>query len=119
MKIGVVLESMGLPLRQGLPQAAKFGVGGVQLDAVGAFSPAKLADSARREIKNLLRTYDQQLTALNCPLRHGLDEAANQQPRIEYVRSVMSLAFELGPRIVIAPMPKLPGENDIERGRLM
>ena len=119
MKIGVVLESMGLSLRQGLPQAAKLGIGGLQIDATGDFSPERLADTARRELKNLLRTYNQQLTALNCPLRHGLDEAENQQPRIDYVRRAMTMAFELGPRIVVVPCPKLPAETEIERARLL
>jgi len=119
MKIGVVLESMGLPLRQGLPLAAKLAVGGVQFNAIGDFSPERLGDTARREMKNLLKTFDQQITALNCPLRHALDEALNQQPRIEYVRNVMTLSFEFGARIVIAPFPKLPGENEPERARLL
>src|SRR5262249_54949676 len=66
-----------------------------------------------------LRTFNQDLTALNCPLRHGLDAAENQQPRIDHVRSVMSLAFELGTRVAIVPCPKLPGENEPERARLL
>jgi sugar phosphate isomerase/epimerase len=119
MKIGVVLESMGLGIRQGLAQAAKLGVRGLQVDAVRDLSPERLPDTARRELKNLLRTFDQQLTALNCPLRHGLDEPVNQQPRIEYVRSVMSLAFEMGPRVAVVPCPKLPGESEVERARLL
>src|SRR5262245_26072474 len=110
---------MGLPLRQGLPQAAKLGVGGVQVDTVGELAPERLTETARRELKNLLRTFNQQLTALNCPLRHGLDVAENQQPRIDYIRSALNLAFELGPRVVIAPCPKLPAENEIERSRLL
>jgi sugar phosphate isomerase/epimerase len=119
LKIGVVLESMGLPLRQGLPQAARLGVAGVQVDAAGEMSPERLSETARRELKNLLRTFNQEFTALNCPLRHGLDVAENQQPRIDYIRSALTLAFELDPRVVIAPCPKLPAENEPERGRLL
>jgi sugar phosphate isomerase/epimerase len=119
MKIGVVLESMGLSLRQGLAQAAKLGVGGLQVDAKGDLSPERLTETARRELKNLLRTFNQQLTALNCPLRHGLDVADNQQPRIDHVRNAMSLAFDLGARVVIVPCPKLPDEKETERGRLL
>jgi L-ribulose-5-phosphate 3-epimerase len=119
MKIGVVLESMQLPLRSGLPRAARMGAAGVQVDAVGELSPERLTDTARRELKNLLRTYAQDLTALNCPLRRGLDVAENQQPRLEYIRRAMALSFELGPRLLIAPLPKLPGENEPERARLL
>src|SRR5262245_34142465 len=119
MKIGVVIESMGLGFRQGLPAAAKMGAGGVQVDAAGDVSPERLTAVGRRELKNLLRTYAQELTALNCPLRRGLDVAENQQPRLDYVRRSMSLAFELGPRVVIVPLPKLPGEAELERARLL
>jgi sugar phosphate isomerase/epimerase len=119
MKVAAVLESMGVSLRDGLPLAAKLGPRGIQFDAAGTLAPERMADTARRELKNLLRTYDQQVSALNCPLRHGLDIAENQQPRIEYVRSVMNLAFELGARIAIVPCPKLPGENEPERARLL
>jgi L-ribulose-5-phosphate 3-epimerase len=115
MRLGVVLESMGLPLRQGLPQAARLGVGGVQVDAWGDLSPDRLTDTARRELKNLLRTYNQQLTALNLPFRRGLDDPENQQARIEYTRKALTLAFDLGPRVVIAQCPKLPGEKEDER----
>jgi L-ribulose-5-phosphate 3-epimerase len=115
MKIGVVLESMGLPLRQGLPHATKLGVAGVQVDATGDLAPDRLTDTGKRELKNLLRTYNLQLTALNCPFRRGLDAPENQQARIDHVRKVMSLAFDLGPRIVIIQGPKLPGEGEETR----
>ncbi len=119
MKIGVCLESMALPLRAGLPQSAKLGLGGVQVNATGELSPDKLGDTGRREVRNLLKTYHQQITALNCPLRHGLDVAENQQPRIEYIRQAMSLAFELGSRVVIVPCPKLPAEGEDVRATLL
>jgi sugar phosphate isomerase/epimerase len=94
------------------------GAAGVQVDAAGDLAPDRLTETGRRELKNLLRTYAQELTALNCPLRRGLDVAENQQPRLEYVHRAMSLAFELGPRIVIIPLPQLPGESEPERARL-
>jgi L-ribulose-5-phosphate 3-epimerase len=115
MKIGIVLESMGLPLRQGLPAAARLGVAGLQVSATGDLGPDRLTDTGRRELKNLLRTYNQQFTALHCPFRRGLDAPENQQARIEYARRVMSLAFELGPRVVIVECPKLPGDNEADR----
>jgi L-ribulose-5-phosphate 3-epimerase len=119
MKIGVVLESMGLPLRQGLPIAARLGIAGLQVDATGELSPERLTETGRRELKNLLRTFNQELTAFNCPFRRGLDVAENQQARVEFARKVMSLAFELGPRVVIIQCPKLPGEQEEARANLL
>lgn len=119
MKIGVRLESMGLSLRHGLPSVAKLGAAGVQIDSIGDLSPERLSDSGRRELRNLLKTYNLELSALNCPLRHGLDIAENQEARIEHVRRVMSLAFELGPRLAIVQCPPLPEEADSQRAKLM
>jgi len=119
MKIAAVLESMGLPLRQGLAQAAKMGIAGVQVDATGDLGPDRLTETGRRELRNLLRTYNLQLTALNCPFRRGLDVAENQQARIDHAKKVMALAFELGPRVVIVQCPKLPGENEPDRANLL
>jgi len=47
-KLGIVLEALGLPTRQGLAAAAKLSVLGVQIDAVGPLSPGKLSDTGRQ-----------------------------------------------------------------------
>ena len=36
MKLGVTLESLGLPFRRGLAEARRLGLAGVQVDAAGA-----------------------------------------------------------------------------------
>ncbi len=119
MKIGVSLSAMALPLRQALVQASRMGVAGVQMDSVGDLSPERLTDTGRRELRNLLKTHNLELTALNCPLRHGIDVFENQEARIEHIRRVMALAFELGPRVVIVQCPKIPGDLEETRGKLL
>jgi sugar phosphate isomerase/epimerase len=99
---------LGLPLRKALTEAARLGVHGVQFDAAGDLSPNQLSQTGRRELCNLLRVHNLELTALGCPLRHGLDEAENQQPRVEHVRKVMSLSYELGSGIAIVEAGQLP-----------
>jgi sugar phosphate isomerase/epimerase len=118
MRIGIRLESLGLSLRAGLPEIAKLGVKGVQIDAAGDLSPERLTDTGRRELRNLLKTYDLSLTALNCPLRRGIDAAENQDARLEHIRNVLNLAFELGPRLVIVQCPRIPEEADSQRAKL-
>lgn len=119
LKIGVRLESLGLPLRKALAAASKMGVSGVQFDAVGELSPQRLTQTGRRELLHLLRTYDLTLTALGCPLRRTLDVAEDQQPRLEHVRNVMSMSFELGPRITIVEAGRVPTEEETVRGNLL
>jgi sugar phosphate isomerase/epimerase len=110
-KLGVVLESLGLPFRQALPAAAKLGVAGVQLDAAGDLTPDALGDTARRELRTLLRSYNLELAAVGCPLRHGLDTFEHQQPRIDHVKKAMQLAFDLGAKKVVVPLPRIPADD--------
>jgi sugar phosphate isomerase/epimerase len=110
MKIGIRLESLGLPLRRALLEAQRLGVLGVQVDAAGELAPKQLSQSGRREFRNLLRAYNVELTALGCPLRHGLNVAENLEARLDHVRQVMTLAFELGPRRVIVHAGRIAEE---------
>ena len=47
LKIGVRLESLGVPLRRALQEAERLGVNGVQIDAVGELAPQSLSQSGR------------------------------------------------------------------------
>src|SRR5205085_7620439 len=66
-----------------------------------------------------LRSHSLEVTALGCPLRHGLDVAENQQPRLEFVMKVMELGFDLGPRKVIVQAGQVPEKPDDPAGRLL
>src|SRR5437764_10562349 len=112
LKIGIQLESLGLPLRRALAEAARLGVSGVQVDAAGELSPTALSQTGRREFRHLLRGYNLELTALGCPLRRGLDDAEDQQPRLEHVREVLALSFDLGPRLAVVQAGALPAGPD-------
>jgi sugar phosphate isomerase/epimerase len=119
LRIGVRLESLGLGLRRGLAEVSRLAVPGVQMDAVGDLAPDQMSQTGRREFRNLLRTHNLELTALGCPLRHGLDAAENQEARLEHVRKVMTLAFDLGPRITVVEAGQVPEKEDTaEAGRL-
>src|SRR5438132_2830708 len=110
MKLGVTLESLDLPVRRGLFEAQRLGLTGVQVDAVGDLAPDRLSDTGRREFRHLLRSHGLELTALGCPLRHGLDTPTNLEPRIDRIRQVMSLSFDLGPRRVIVEPGRVPDD---------
>ena len=119
VKIGIRLESFGLPLRRALQEAQRLGVSGVQVDAAGDLSPNALSQTGRREFLHLLRSYNLELTALGCPLRRGLDVAENQEGRIDHIRKVLTLSFDLGPRIVIVQAGQVPEDVASPSGVLM
>src|SRR5581483_12237259 len=95
IKIGVSLRSLPMPLRRSLPEVQRLGVTGLELAAQGDLLPQNLSQSGRREVRHLLRSHNLELTALFCPLRHGLDVSENQEARIDFVRQVMGLSFDL------------------------
>lgn len=74
--------------------------------------PQNLTQTGRREITHLLRSHDLAVSAISCPLRQGLDVAENLEPRLEHVRNTMALAFDLGPRLVIVPLGKVPAKDE-------
>jgi sugar phosphate isomerase/epimerase len=119
LRVGVRLESLGLPLRQALAEALRLGVGGVQVDAAGALAPNNLSQTGRRELRHLLRAYNLELTALGCLLRRGLDAAENQEARIDHVKKVMSLSFDLGPRLTLVEPGRVPGADEDPRASLL
>jgi sugar phosphate isomerase/epimerase len=95
-------------LRRSLEEAQRLGVTAVELAIQGDLSPQALSESGRREVRHLLRSYNLDLSAVFCPLRRGLNEAENQEQRIDHVRQVMALAFDLGPRLVIVQAGRMP-----------
>jgi sugar phosphate isomerase/epimerase len=119
LKLGIVLETVGLPVRRALHSAAGLAVRGVRIDAAGDLAPNQLTGTGRRELTNLLRSYGLEISALNCPLRLGLDAAEDAQQRIDHVRSAMQLASELNCRIVTVPLPPLPNEPEGARAVVM
>lgn len=106
-------------MRAALAQARKLGILGVELDATGDLSPRQLSQTGRRELLRLLRSHDLELIALAAPLRRGLDSAENQQARIEHLRAILSLSFELGPGKVIVDAGRVPEKDDDPRAPFM
>src|SRR5205807_939749 len=119
LKLGVCLDSLGLPLRRALQETERMGVTGVQVNAAGDLSPKSLSQTGRREFLHLLRAYNLELAALGCPLRHGLDTAEGQDQRIEHIKRVLSLSFDLGPRRVTLQAGGIPKDMETPGARLM
>jgi sugar phosphate isomerase/epimerase len=113
LQIGIRLESLGLPFRRALSEAQRLGVGGIQVDAAGDLAPGTLSQTGRREVRYLLRAHNLELTALGCPLRHGLDVLENQEERIEHLRQVMTLGYDLGPRLTIVQAGHVPPPGEL------
>jgi L-ribulose-5-phosphate 3-epimerase len=119
LRIGIVVESTRLPLRQAIGEAAKMKSEGIQVDAAGELAPHRLGETGRREFRNLLRSFNQDLAALGVPLRRGLDSSEHQQQRLEHIFKAMELAADLGARRAVVPCPKIPDDPTTPRGNTL
>lgn len=119
LKIGIRLESFGLPLRRALREAQRLGVRGAQADAAGELSPHALSQTGRSAFRHLLESHNLELTALGCPLRRGLDSPEDQQQRIDHARAVLQLSLDLGARIAIVQAGRVPEKADDPRAALL
>jgi len=112
LRIAITLEAIGAPIRTAVGFAAKAGCEGLVFDATGTLSPAQLTDTGRREVRQLLLSHRLQLVALRCPLRRGLEELDGLDARLDRLKKAISLANDLGPRLVLLGIGPVPEKED-------
>ncbi|PKR86339.1 sugar phosphate isomerase/epimerase family protein [Heyndrickxia camelliae] len=112
-KIGIIVDSLRMPIRDGLKTAKELGADGVQIYAVkGEMSPENLSATARKELKSYIDSLGLEISALCGDLGgHGFQDAQLNPKKIEKSKRILDLAVELGTNIVtthIGIIPKDP-----------
>ncbi len=95
--------------------AAALGVRGLVLDASGELAPHRLSETARRDVRQSLRTLELSLVALNLPTRRPFDSLDQLEDRLARAESAFELAFGLGTRLVLLRAGTVPPETDSGR----
>ncbi|WHY16807.1 sugar phosphate isomerase/epimerase family protein [Paenibacillus sp. G2S3] len=111
-KIGVIVDSFQVGVKEGLRKAKEAGADGVQIYAVqGEFDPANLSPSARREWKEYIASLGLEISALVGDLGgHGFQDPAQNRAKIEKSKRIMELAKELGTDIVTTHIGIVPSD---------
>ena len=112
MKIGVMVDSFGLGVRDGIRKARELGAQGVQLYAVkGDMAPENLNPAQRRELARFVQDAGMTVTALcGDPGGHGFADPALNPARIERSKRIMELALDLGCSIVTTHIGVIPSD---------
>jgi L-ribulose-5-phosphate 3-epimerase len=115
-RIGVIVDSFQLPIREGLKKAQEVGAEGVQIYAVeGEMDPSRLTAASRKELKDYIASLGLDIAALCGDLGgHGFQDKAVNQQKIEKSKRILDLALELGTDIVTTHIGIVPEDHNSE-----
>lgn len=114
--IGVIVDSFGVGVREGLAKAKEVGAEGVQIYAVsGEMDPACLNASARMELKTYIDSLGLEISALCGDLGgHGFQDKTANREKVEKSKRILDLALELGTNVVTTHIGIVPEDKDGE-----
>ncbi|WP_223837235.1 sugar phosphate isomerase/epimerase family protein [Paenibacillus oceani] len=115
-KIGVIVDSFGIGVREGLKKAKEVGAEGVQIYAVkGEMDPENLSPAARRELKSYIDSLGLEISALCGDLGgHGFQDKEANPAKVEKSKRILDLAQDLGTNIVTTHIGIVPHDHSGE-----
>ncbi|MFC4304069.1 sugar phosphate isomerase/epimerase family protein [Cohnella boryungensis] len=115
-KIGVIVDSFRVGVREGLNKAKALGADGVQIYAVdGEMDPAALTAGQRKALREHVASLDLDISALCGDLAgHGFQDKRANPAKIEKSKRIMDLALDLGTNIVTTHIGIVPDDSNGE-----
>lgn len=118
--IGIMLESLRLPIPEALKEAKKLGADGIQVYATyGELSPSKLTAAAKKEFAHMLKDNGLVISALCGDLGHGFGDSAKNPDLIEKSKRILDLAMEWDSNIVTTHIGVIPQDAKHPRYKIM
>jgi len=113
-KIGVIVDSFNVGVREGLKKAKAVGAEGVQIYAVkGEMDPEALTPAARKELKAYIDDLGLEISALCGDLGgHGFQDSKANPGKVEKSKRILDLAVELGTSIVTTHIGIVPEDRN-------
>ena len=114
MKTGVITDCFKLPLNESLKLASELQFDGVQIYATtGEFSPEVLTSERKLEIKNLLKKYHLEISALCGDMGgYGFQIEEDNIQRTEKTKAIIDLANEFSVNVITTHIGVIP-ENEL------
>lgn len=112
-KIGIMVDSLRLGVREGLKKAKELGADGVQIYAVdGEMDPRRLSAAARRELRDEIESLGLEISALCGDLGgHGFQDPAANPEKIDFSKRILELAVDLGTNVVTTHIGVVPDDT--------
>ena len=115
-KIGVIVDSFRVGVKEGLKKAKEVGAEGVQIYAThGEMDPANLSQAQRKELKDYIESLGLEISALCGDLGgHGFQDKTVNPEKIEKSKRILDLAVELGTNVVTTHIGIVPDDPNSE-----
>jgi sugar phosphate isomerase/epimerase len=121
MKIGVIIDSFRLPLKEAIKKAKEVGAEGIQIYAVsGEMAPENLTPSKRKELLSYIKDNGLVVSALVGDFGgHGFAIKEDNPRRIEATKRVMDLAKDLETNVVTTHIGVIPADPHHDRYKVL
>ncbi|MBS0211163.1 MAG: sugar phosphate isomerase/epimerase [Planctomycetes bacterium] len=110
LKIALQLRSLPTSFRRALDVARQLNIDAVEIDARGEVNP-QLGETGIRQVRKLLDDQGLRVAAVEFRTRRGYEVEEDLQPRVEATRAAMRLAYELGARVVVNQVGRVPADD--------
>lgn len=108
-KIGVIVDSFKLDIKEGIKKAKEIGASGIQVYATnGAMSPENLSARQRKEFLDMVKSNGLVISALCGDLGSGFADPSENPWKIEKSKKIMDLAKDLEVNIITTHIGVIP-----------
>jgi sugar phosphate isomerase/epimerase len=114
LKKSIALDSLKLPFRDAIETAARMGAEGIEINARTGLRPQDLSRTGIRQIKKWLDDYRLRVACVQYPTRRGYGDLNELERRLEGTRAAMTLANDLGCRVVSNRLGRMPDDDDTD-----
>jgi sugar phosphate isomerase/epimerase len=118
LRIAVEAASLGLPLKRSLEKAAQLRASAVAIDARNELDAAQLSATGLRQVRKMLNDLNLRVSAVLFPTRRGYGVEERLDARIEATRQAMRLAADLGARVLVSRVGKIPAAEELPNSLL-
>lgn len=118
--IGIMLESLKLPVKEALKKAEELKVDGIQVYATkGELAPENMSSEKRKEFLRMVKDHGLVISALCGDLGHGFGNAELNPELVEKSKRILDLAKDLETDVVTTHIGVVPSDNQHPRYKVM
>ncbi len=120
-KIGIIVDSFRIPIREGIRKAAELGADGIQVYATrGDMAPDALSPGGRRELLSYIKSNGLVISALcGDPGGGGFSHPEQNRDRIILSKKIIDLAVDLDTKVVTTHVGAIPADQNHDRYKII